>query len=98
MLEYKKTTGEATVWKECCDPKELELGMRVRSKQEGEGVVCDISSYKASIGVRFDGYKTPRHDCDGHCENHHGWYVVYYTLEIQTNGTQTTLMEVTQHA
>ena len=59
------------------------IGDRVRlneqSMREGYcGVICDIrepsDSFKAHLyGIRID-EPVGRHDCNGNCEDKHGWY------------------------
>ncbi len=39
------------------------------------GFVCDVGSYEGQLGVAWDEPHTVCHDCEGNCDNRHGWYV-----------------------
>ena len=43
------------------------------------GNICKIES--SSVGVRHDIENSHLHDCDGTCDNKHGWY--YYKPEVK---------------
>ena len=46
------------------------------------GVVCDTSENYPPIGVRWDEEQRWMHNCDGNCEERHGWYVFEEDLEF----------------
>lgn len=38
------------------------------------GIVCDLK-YMGQCGVALDTEHSQLHDCEGHCEYGHGWYI-----------------------
>lgn len=67
----------------------LDVDMRPMNKdypRVGEtGVVCQVNGNK-TIGVRWNEYRSVRHDCDGDCEEGHGWYVPTHQLQLIDEG------------
>lgn len=66
--------------------EEAYVGMRVMAHsseindgldiEPGElGTVCDLDTYDEQIGVEWDAYHGLCHECEGNCEDGHGWYV-----------------------
>ena len=39
------------------------------------GTLVVFEDYAPEYGVRWDNKNDRRHNCQGHCENKHGWYV-----------------------
>lgn len=61
---------------------DFELGDRVvcvisyGNVEVGEtGTLVDFEEYTPEYGVCWDNKNDRRHNCQGHCENKHGWYV-----------------------
>ena len=54
---------------------EFKVGDHVQHIATGEhGVVCNV--YRPDwIWVRWDEEKLERHNCNGHCDNRHGWNI-----------------------
>jgi hypothetical protein len=75
--------------------KSLKIGDRVRAiKNLGEdsiaqneiGEVMMVSS-PSIVWVRWEKFHENIHDCDGLCENGHGWAVGYKEIELVIPGT-----------
>lgn len=51
-------------------------------KFDDTGVICNLrDDYEdGAVGVRWDRKNLSFHDCNGTCENNHGWYVPYQQI------------------
>lgn len=68
----------------------FQLGDRVvcvvpyRNVSIGEtGTLVDFEDFAPEYGVRWDDAHVDRHNCQGHCESKHGWYVNRRNIEIE---------------
>lgn len=76
---------------------EFKIGDRVRCLEDDEGNAAIIDEVGTVIhqlepgvvGVEFDVEFPDGHDCNGHAENYHGWYVFEDFLVLEEASEQT---------
>lgn len=78
--KYGFRLRDRVVFNESMDPDGgVEMG------QTGEVCHLDDAYGSGYIGVRWDIGNQKYHECDGSCDNHHGWYVPHDQIVLESS-------------